>query len=227
MRLIIQNLGKSSKGKKRIKGVTFSCKSGKVLGLMGNNGAGKSTLMKILAGICKEDEGRVWVELDNGSTDMVSNHVASCIYLDSGYKNMSGIDVINYVAKVSKIQDLSKVWKLATEWKIPEKKKISEYSLGMKVRLNLAMTIIKEPDILILDEVFNGLDPSGQDFCKKVILEYAKAGHIVLVSSHSLSDLSDISDEVILMENGEVKEWLSDNIQYESLHQYFQSAKEE
>lgn len=227
MKLIVQNLGKKNKGKQRINDVTFSCETGKIIGLMGNNGAGKSSLMKILAGICKEDEGKAWVKLDNGSIDMVANHVASCIYLDSGYKNMNGIDVLNYVAKVSKIDDLSKVSKLAKEWEIPEKKRISEYSLGMKVRLNLAMTIIKEPDILILDEVFNGLDPSGQDFCKKVIIEYAKAGHIVLVSSHSLSDLSEISDEVILMENGKVKKWLSDNIQYESLHQYFQSKQEE
>lgn len=227
MKLIVKNLGKNSKGKQRIQDVTFSCETGNVIGLMGNNGSGKSSLLKILAGLCVEDEGKAFVELDNGSIDAVSNHAASCIYLDSGYKHMNGIDVLNYVATVNKASDRSQISSLAKKWEIPPKTKISEYSLGMNVRLNLAMTFMKEPDILILDEVFNGLDPSGQDFCKKVIVEYAKAGHIVLVSSHSLSDLSEISDEIILMENGKVKKRLSDNIQYENLRQYFQSEQGE
>ncbi len=223
MNLIIEQVGKCTRGVWRIRNISYTCESGKVIGVIGNNGAGKTTLLGIISGLSEYSEGVIKVKDDFGIHDYDPCKLAgSCISINSGYKNMTGREMLRYITYLNSDIDEIEVDQVMRCWDIPENKKFNEFSLGMKVRLNLAMAMIKSPSVLILDEVFNGLDPAGQKLCKERIVKYARDGHIVFVSSHNLFDISEISDEVIFMKNGRLVKVLKDNLKIASLKECFE-----
>lgn len=226
MKLQLKEIGRCDKGVWRVQDVSCCCETGKVIGLIGNNGAGKTTLLKILAGQLKPTAGNVQIMNDDGSLCAApADCTASCIFLDSGYPNMTGHEMMCYIAQVNRISSKDKIQELEERWGVPAKKKVSEYSLGMKVRLNLAMTMLKEPRIMLLDEVFNGLDPSGQLDCRNILMEYAKGDRLVMISSHSLYDIAEMSDEIIFMESGRIVKVIKEHIDIKELAAFFYQSE--
>ncbi len=223
MKLRLERVGRCDKGIQRLQDISCCCESGRVIGLIGNNGAGKTTLLKLLAGQLSPTSGSIVFE--GNTTADGSNDCASCIDLESGYPHMTGHEMMCYIATVNGIRDKELIRKLETEWGVPADKKISSYSLGMKVRLNLAMTMLKSPLVLLLDEVFNGLDPSGQKDCRKILTDYARKDHLVIISSHSLYDIAEMSDEIIFLENGRITRTLKEHTDVHELAAYFEQDK--
>lgn len=199
----IRNIGKKTDNNWRIREISFSCKKGEVVGIVGNNGAGKTTLLKVLSGTLKKDIGEIEI-LNGNCIETMIGKIGSCITLDSGYKNMTAKENLEYIATLSGNINHKDIKKMLEELDINIPKKVEEFSLGMKVRLNLAMTLIKKPEVLILDEIFNGLDPSGQEKMKQIIVNYVKEDKIVLVSSHNLNDIEEISDKILIMKKGRI-----------------------
>ncbi len=223
IKLKLEGVGRCDRGTHRLQDITYSCESGKVVGLIGNNGAGKTTLLRLLAGQLAPTSGKILFE----AGDAAGNDRASCIDLDSGYPNMTGHEMMRYIAAVNGVSDEDLLRKLETEWGVPTDKKTADYSLGMKVRLNLAMTMLKSPQILLLDEVFNGLDPSGQRDCRNILTDYARQDHLVIISSHSLYDIAEMSDEIIFLDKGRITRTLKEHTDVHELAAYFEQNKGE
>jgi ABC-2 type transport system ATP-binding protein len=140
---------------------------------------------------------------------------------------MTGHEMMRYIAAVNGVSDEALLRKLETEWGVPTDKKTADYSLGMKVRLNLAMPMLKSPQVLLLDEVFNGLDPSGQRDCRNILTDYARQDHLVIISSHSLYDIAEMSDEIIFLDKGRITRTLKEHTDVHELAAYFEQNKGE
>lgn len=206
--LEVNNLCKSFKGKKILRDISFSISEGEIIGFVGPNGAGKTTTLKCLSNLIYPDSGAVKINGHNILKDREKalEGVAGIIENPGLYTFLSGKDNIEYIRRIRKIskQKMEEVIKfVGLENKINQK--VSTYSLGMKQRLALAMCLIVEPKLLILDEPTNGLDPTGTSELRELILQLAKKNKTsVLVSSHILSEIEKISHKVIFIKDGQI-----------------------
>lgn len=201
--LQITKINKKYHNNEALKNVSFSIKTGKICGLLGLNGAGKSTLMKIVTSLTSKDTGEVVFKkspLDN------STSIGYMIETPSFYTDLSGYNNLLLLSSLYNNVSKSRVSEVLCEVGLNEVKKklVDEYSLGMKQRLYFAYAILNKPEILILDEPFNGIDPVTSRLFKTLIKKLSKEGCTVLVSSHVISDVKEICDKVIILEKGHV-----------------------
>lgn len=148
--------------KEIVKGVSFNVKEGEIFGIIGPNGAGKTTLMKMAVGLSSVSKGSIYIlgESLEKNLNVINKHVASMIDSPIGYINLKGIDNLNIFQKAfgvtdERVQDVIKQFGLENILN----KKVKTYSLGMKQKLSLAIAMLKDAKIIILDEPTNGLDP--------------------------------------------------------------------
>jgi len=181
-----------------------------VSGLLGPNGAGKSTLMKLVCGMLKPSLGRV---LLCGQTPFnrpaIMARLGHCPEADAAYPNASAVDVLTYLLRLSGFtshearqranQALDRVG-LADA----KQRAVTGYSKGMRQRVKLAQALAHEPDVLVLDEPLNGLDPPGRRELGALIRELGDEGRCVLVSSHILHEVEDLAPRVLLLNTGRV-----------------------
>lgn len=206
MEVIIQNLRKSYKDKEVLRDVSFKIEEGTICGLLGVNGAGKSTIMKILFGLERADSGEV---IFNGKhKDIVEENrfdIGALIESPAIYLNLSAFDNLKTRALLHDIPD-ERIYEVLQLVGLSDtgKKKAGHFSLGMKQRLGLGMAIITNPDLLILDEPTNGLDPDGIKELLNLIRDLKKSGMTVLLSSHQLSEVSKISDQIVILNQGKI-----------------------
>lgn len=206
MEVIIQNLRKSYKDKEVLKGVSFTIEEGTICGLLGVNGAGKSTIMKILFGIERADSGEV---VFNGKhKDIVEENrsgIGALIESPAIYLNLSAFDNLKTRALLHDVPD-ERIYEVLQLVGLSNtgRKKAGHFSLGMKQRLGLGMAIITNPDLLILDEPTNGLDPDGIKELLNLIRDLKKSGMTVLLSSHQLSEVSKIADQIVILNQGKI-----------------------
>ena len=179
--------------------VNMEVRKGIIFGIVGKNGAGKTTIMKIMTGLLKETSGSV--EVGKGLT------IGSLIETPGICGDMTGLENLKLKAKaIGNIpnENLNEILALVglNQYK---KRKAKNYSLGMKQRLGIALAIVGDPDILVLDEPINGLDPEGIVEIRNLILNLRdKYGKTILVSSHILEELFKIGDEYVIIDSGEV-----------------------
>lgn len=179
--------------------INMEVKKGIIFGIVGKNGAGKTTTMKIMTGLLKETSGSV--EIGKGLT------IGSLIETPGICGDMTGLE--NLKLKATAIgnipnEKLNEILELVGLDKY-EKRKAKNYSLGMKQRLGIALALVGDPDILVLDEPINGLDPEGIVEIRNLILNLRdKYGKTILISSHILEELFKIGDEYVIIDNGEV-----------------------
>lgn len=209
--LEVQNLKKTYSKRRHpveaLKGVSFSVESGTTVGLVGPNGAGKTTLIKIMVGFLRKDEGKVLVRTSKplGYVQEVPTFFDISIY-----------DNLKYIADVSNAPR-KRIDELLDKFGLADKKKQSpkDLSKGQLKRFAIIRSILHNPDILIMDEPFSGLDPSMAIGIRRIIESLRKEGKTLFISSHNLLYLTPISDRVIFMSNGEI---LEDYVPKESIN---------
>ena len=195
--MVISSFSKVNKsyGKKQIlHDLNFSIEEGKIIGLVGPNGSGKTTIMKLLSKLIYPTSGEI----------LYSKSYSSLIETPAFYNELSGFENLKYFAKIKNV-GLENVLEIVDKLGISEfiKTKVSKYSLGMKQKLGIAITLLGYPKLVILDEPLNGLDPIATNTLKKYIREIKlKYNSTFLISSHLLKDLEEISDNVIFIKNG-------------------------
>lgn len=188
-----------------VNNVTMQIKQGEIYGLIGRNGAGKTTFLKVIAGLEFASEGKLEF-FDKNRTEM--EHIGCFIDGLGLYPNLSGrknMMLLNLLyggdnREVDRLIELVGIENVS-------KRKVSTYSLGMKQRLGLAISLMGNPSLIVLDEPFNGLDPLGVRQISDLIVELNKEyGKTFIISSHMLGELSRIATRVGFIDNGELKE---------------------
>lgn len=186
--------------------ISFSVEKGKIIGLLGPNGAGKSSILRILAGLVFPETG--CLKIEGKSQKSFSDLRSYCGYLiesPSFYPYLSAIQNLKLIKKINSCdvdlnELLSKVGLEETN-----NKKVKHFSMGMKQRLAIAQALLRSPEILILDEPFNGLDPHGFQDLINLLKDLNKKGITIIVSSHLLNELEQLSDYFILLHHGNVE----------------------
>ena len=206
--LEIKNLNKSYGKRKIIDNISLEVKEGEIFGFLGPNGSGKTTTIKMILRLIEMDSGEIKVNgYDNKKQfEKAMECIGAIVENPDMYKYMSAIDNLKLHARIRNIKPerIDEVIKLVG-LKGRENDKVSKYSLGMKQRLGLALTLLHNPKILILDEPTNGLDPAGIKQLRDILKEIShKKGVAVFVSSHILSEMQLMCDRVAVIDNGKI-----------------------
>lgn len=194
-------------GKEQVlKDVSFSIPPGSIYGVVGNNGSGKTVLMKCICGFMKCDRGRILVggkhvgkEVDFPDRLGVIIETPGFITNLSGYKNLKILASLKGRITKKEIRETMRRVGLDPDMKKP----VAKYSLGMRQRLGIAQAIMEEPEILVLDEPFNGLDRYGVVEIRELLKELKAGGKSILLASHNAQDIKELCDNVLdLMKEG-------------------------
>ena len=218
MNIQVQKLRKSYKDREVLKNISFEIKEGSICGLLGVNGAGKSTIMKIIFGLENADSGEV---IFNGGKNAGIYEIGALIETPAIYMNLSAFDNLKTRALLYDISDerINEVLNLIG-LSNTGKKKAGSFSLGMKQRLGLGMAIITSPDLLILDEPTNGLDPDGIKELLNLMISLKKSGMTILLSSHQLYEVSKVADKIVILHDGQIF-YDGSNVQSDDLESLF------
>jgi ABC-2 type transport system ATP-binding protein len=187
--------------------VTFEAASGHITGFLGPNGAGKSTTMRIMVGLTAPTAGRV--TFDGRRYHDLPNpgrHVGVLLDASAQHAGRTGREILTIGAMTMGLP-MSRVDEMLALVGLTEsesQRRLGNYSLGMKQRLGIAHALIGDPEVLILDEPANGLDPAGIRWMRGLLRGYADRGGTVLLSSHLLHEVELIADEMILIGNGRI-----------------------
>ena len=200
----VQNVTLQIKGKTILSDANLTMEEGRIYGLVGNNGSGKTMLMKCICGFMHPDKGQIYVggsrvgkECDFPDKLGVIIETPGFLPALSGYKNLKILaDLKGRIGKNEIIETLQRVG-LNPKMKKP----VSKYSLGMRQRLGIAQAIMENPDVLILDEPFNGLDKAGVAEMRQLLLSLKESGKAIMLASHNAQDIEMLCDYVHEMED--------------------------
>lgn len=207
--LIIEtkNLTKQYGTQKSVSNLNIHVQKGRIYGLLGRNGAGKTTTMKMLLGLTKPSTGEIKIfghNIQNNKNKLLPR--IGCLIESPGfYPNLTGTENLKIFAKLRGIPKKNAVKSTLEVVGLPynDKKLFSQYSLGMKQRLAIALAIMHDPELLILDEPINGLDPIGIAEVRNFIRDLCtERGKTILISSHILSEISLLADDIGIIDNG-------------------------
>lgn len=187
--------------------VNLHVKKGRIYGLLGRNGAGKTTIMKMILGLIPVTNGEIAVfgKSMKGHEKEIYPKIGAIIESPGFYPNLTGTENLEIFARLRGIQSRDAVKNALEVVGLPykDRKVFGKYSLGMKQRLGIANTILHDPQLLILDEPTNGLDPIGiaemRTFIKTLSTKYSKT---VLISSHILSEIALLADDIGIIDQG-------------------------
>lgn len=196
---VSKNYGK----KKVLEDVNLTIPRGKIIGLLGKNGTGKSTLIKLINDLLTPSNGRVLVngrEVGVESKKIIS-YLPERTYLD---KSMTVEEVIEYFEGFYENFDSEKARVLLKDLDLNTKEKLSKMSKGMQEKVQLVLVMSRSTDLYILDEPLGGVDPATRDYILDTILTNFKEGASVIISTHLISDIKRILDEVIFIEKGKI-----------------------
>lgn len=203
--LTVNHLNKSYRHQPVLRDVSFDCAQGHIVGLVGANGAGKTTIMKAVLGLIKAD-GDIRI---TGTTMQFDHHpiltvVGALIEYPSSYPYMSGWDNLRLFADGLDAQARISTVVSALNMSSYIHQKARHYSLGMKQKLGVALAFLNKPQLVILDEPMNGLDPQGTKELRDFILKEKQAGVTFLISSHILSELQKLADDLVVIDHGRI-----------------------
>ncbi|WP_025026707.1 ABC transporter ATP-binding protein [Caldalkalibacillus mannanilyticus] len=204
--LTIDRLGKSFKEKKIIEDISFKVHKGEIMAILGPNGAGKSTTIRNIMGIMYPDEGMV--QFHNHSSGEIPRHKIGYLPEERGlYKNVKVLDLLLYFAELKdyplkKAKERALAYLEKFDLKGKEKSSIEELSKGMGQKVQFIASVIHEPELLVLDEPFSGLDPVSQEVFKKEIISLADNGTAILLSSHQMNMVEELCDRLFMIHRG-------------------------
>ena len=202
-----KNLTKVYGEQKSVDSLNLHVRKGRIYGLLGRNGAGKTTTMKMLLGLTKPTDGEIKIYSKDirGNEKKIYPRIGNLIESPGFYPNLTGTENLKIFARLRGTPNRDAVKNALEVVGLPynDKKLYSEYSLGMKQRLGIANAIMHEPELLILDEPINGLDPIGiaevREFIKRLSAEQGKT---ILISSHILSEMALLADDIGIIDHG-------------------------
>lgn len=206
-----ENLNKKFGKKQILSHVSFDMQEGDILGFIGPNGAGKTTTIKLILGLQSITEGKVLIngyDIEKQFTKAIKK-VGAIVENPDLYMYLSGYENLKLIANLYKGIDLKRIEEVVKLVKLENriKDKVSKYSLGMRQRLGIAQAILHRPNLLILDEPTNGLDPEGTKEMRELLVDLAKKEKIaILISSHNLAELDNLCNRVCIIKNGEIIE---------------------
>ena len=195
----IENLRKEFKNELVLEDVNLTLEEGKIYGLVGHNGSGKTVLMKCICGLLQPNQGHVTVngKIVGKDMDFPENvglmiEMPGFIPYQSGRSNLKNLALIQNKIGDEEIDEVMRMVGLSPE----DRKRVSKYSLGMRQRLGIAQAIMENPDILILDEPFNGLDQRGIQQMRELFKMLRDNGRIILLATHMMEDVELLCDEI-------------------------------
>lgn len=202
-----RNLTKQYGVQKSVSDLNIHVKRGRIYGLLGRNGAGKTTTMKMLLGLIKPTSGTVKIFGKSmiGNEKKILPRIGCLIESPGFYPNLTGTENLKIFARLRGIPAKNAIKSALEVVGLPynDKKLFSQYSLGMKQRLAIALAIMHDPELLILDEPINGLDPIGIAEVRDFIRELCDVrGKTILISSHILSEISLLADDIGIIDHG-------------------------
>lgn len=198
-----------SKHKKVLDNISINVPKGSIYGFLGPNGAGKSTTMRLLTGIIPEqgDAIKLFNQPLKEQLPLVFYKIGSLVESPALYLHLSGLDNLRYIAKLRNISE-EKILETLVLVNLEKdgNRKAKQYSLGMKQRLAIAMALLSEPELLLLDEPVNGLDPNGIIDIRKLLVKLNKErGVTIFVSSHLLSEIEKMCTHVGIINKGKLR----------------------
>ena len=225
-------LCKKYEGRSVVQNVSMHVPKGQIYGLLGRNGAGKTTIMKMVLGLVKKDSGSVTL-FNQEMADYQSGiyaRIGSTIESPGFYSNLTAVENLSVFSRLRGKVDRNKIRNALGVVGLPyqDKKIFSKYSLGMKQRLAIANAIINDPELLILDEPTNGLDPIGIVEMRILIRRLShECGKTILISSHQLSEMEQMVDWIGIIHEGRMLEECSYQQLEENRHSYIRLAVKE
>lgn len=207
MILSVNHVSKSFGEKLVLKGLSFSCESGKALGLLGRNGAGKTTMIRIIMGVFNADNGDVTLD------DMpMSESKVKIGYLPEERGLYPKKKIMEQLIYFAALQGIDKQTAISNADKLFEKLQIEEYknvrldtlSKGNQQKVQLIATLIANPDIVILDEPFSGLDPVNASLLKDIVKDLIANGKLVLFSSHQMNYIEEFCNDILILNGGQI-----------------------
>lgn len=201
--LEIKNLSKSYDDKKILKNINLKISSDKIIGLLGKNGAGKSTLIKLINDLLTIDSGEILIQGKKVGIESKKDisYLPERTYLD---KSMKVSEIITYFEEFYDNFDREKAIKLIKDLDLDMNQRVSKMSKGMQEKLQLVLVMSRNAKLYILDEPLGGVDPATRDYILDTILSNFSEGASVLISTHLISDVERILDEVIFIDKGEI-----------------------
>ena len=201
----ISNISKKYKDFFAVNDVSMKLEAGQVYGLVGKNGAGKSTLFKLILGLAQANQGSVQINGSSNIQELNNEKKSIGFYMGASfYPYLNAQDNLKYVATMKNIksqEEIDRVLKLVDLYGV--KKPFKSFSLGMKQRLGIANALLGDPEIVMLDEPINGLDPQGILEIRKIISDLGRIHNkTVVVSSHILSELELVADRFGIIDHG-------------------------
>lgn len=201
--LKVENLSKSYGKKKVLKNISFTINEGRIVGLLGKNGTGKSTLIKLINDLLTVDSGEILV---NGKKIGVESkkdisYLPERTYLD---KSMKVREVVHFFEEFYDNFDSKKAHKLLKDLGLDEEQKLSKMSKGMQEKVQLVLVMSRKAKLYILDEPLGGVDPATRDYILDTILTNFNENASIIISTHLISDIERILDDVIFIDKGKI-----------------------
>lgn len=208
--IIIDNINKSFGKKQILQNITLEINEG-MFGLLGHNGAGKTTLMRIITTLLNPDQGKVFINgLDAHKNRIeIKEKIGFMPQEFSLYKELTALEMIDYIASLNGVKDkklrYKKVMDTLDQVNLTKAKdqKIGGFSGGMKRRLGIALSVVKDPEILIVDEPTAGLDPEERVRFRTLLVEFSQ-NRIVILSTHIVEDISASCEQLALLDAGQL-----------------------
>ena len=206
MKIVLENVCKSFNHNLVLDKINVTFESGKIYGLNGRNGSGKSVLLKLLCGIYNVSDGSILYDGKPIKEAIIANKVRALIEKPSFFPDLTGFENLQLLAKIQNIisdEDILKAMEIVN-LSSEKDKKFSKYSLGMKQKLGIAQVIMANPDVLFLDEPFNGVDTVSIKKIIDFLKILKKEGKLIIISSHISEDLK-LADEIYNFDNFKIK----------------------
>lgn len=208
MEIIVKDLSKKFKKVTVLENINMKFESGKIYGIVGRNGSGKSVFLKLLCSFYKPTTGEVLYDnINYNSNNSFPPSVRALIEKPTFFPDLTGYENLKLLASIQnkigneEINKTLELVNLTTE----KDKKYSEYSLGTKQKLAIAQVLMESPDVMIFDELFNGIEESTVEKIRNILLDLKNQNKLIIVTSHIKEDIDVLSDEVYKFDNVHVE----------------------
>ena len=204
MILEARDLTKSYGPKTALNGLNLTLEKGKIIGLLGPNGSGKSTFIKLCNGILQPTKGEILIggHEVGVETKKIVSYLPERTYLDD---NMSPVQMINFFSDFYEDFDADKAFDMLSSLKVNPKDKMKTMSKGTKEKVQLILVMSRQAKLYMLDEPIGGVDPAARDYILRTIISNYNPEASVIISTHLITDIEQVLDEVIFIQNGDLK----------------------